>query len=583
MIRYPLLAFVAVLGLAACSRTPVVPAAPAPLPAAPAAPVAEAPTVEAPAKPAGLPAQELTGQVLYQYLLAEVAWQRGERKLAAEAYADLAQRTRDPRIARRATELALFAQAIPQAVQSAKLWLELEPASERAQQTWISLLAASGRLEETRPHLEALLKAAPSAGPVFLQLHSLFGRNVDPRAALALVSDLALGYPQLAEAHLAVAQAAWGANQPEQAEQALDRALKIKPTWEALVLFKGQLLQPRGEEVLLGYWRDYLARYPAAREVRLAYAKRLAMLGRYAESRQEFERLLEGAADNPEAHLAVGLLAMQSNDLAAAETHLLKALELQHPEVDQVKLYLGQIGEARDRPEDALRWYGEVAKGPRYLEAQLLRGLLLGKLNRVAEARAVLQGLSPASEAERIQIIQTEAQVLRGAKDYAAAYQLLSEALARYPDSPELLYDRAMVAERLNKLEELERDLRRLIQMKPEHAHAYNALGYTLADRTPRLAEAMELLQKALQLAPNDPFIQDSMGWALYRGGRLTEAEGYLKRAYAARPDPEIAAHLGEVLWQQGRQDEARRLWEAGLKADPDNEALRETVSRFKP
>lgn len=583
MTRYPVLALVAALSLAACSRTPVVPAAPAPVPAAPAAPAAEAPPVEAPAKPSELPAQALTGQVLYQFLLAEVAWQRGERKLAAEAYADLAQRTRDPRIARRATELALFAQAIPQAVQSAKLWVELEPTSERAQQTWVSLLAASGRISETRPHLEALLKAAPAPGPVFLQLHSLFGRNADPQAALTLVSDLAQGYPQLAEAHLAVAQAAWGANQPEQAEQALDRALAIKPTWEALVLFKGQLLQPRGEEALLGYWRDYLARYPAAREVRLAYAKRLAMLGRYAESRHEFERLLEGAADNPEAHLAVGLLAMQSNDLAAAEVHLLKALELQHPEADQVKLYLGQIKEAQGRPEDALRWYGEVAKGPRHTEAQLLRALLLGKLNRVAEARAALQGLSPASEAERIQIVQTEAQVLRGARDFAAAHQLLSEALARYPDSPELIYDRAMVAERLNRLEEVERDLRRLIKMKPDHAHAYNALGYTLADRTPRIAEALELLQKALQLAPNDPFIQDSMGWALYKAGRLVEAEDYLKRAYATRPDPEIAAHLGEVFWQQGRRDDAQRLWEAALKAHPDNESLRETVSRLNP
>jgi tetratricopeptide (TPR) repeat protein len=583
MTRYPILALVAALSLAACSRTPVVPAVPAPVPAAPAAPAAEATPVEAPAKPSALPAQVLTGQVLYQYLLAEVAWQRGERKLAAEAYADLAQRTRDPRIARRATELALFAQAIPQAVQSAKLWVELEPASERAQQTWVSLLAASGRIQETRPHIEVLLKAAPAPGPVFLQLHSLFGRNADPQAALALTADLARAYPQLAEAHLAVAQAAWNANQPDQAEQALDRALAIKPTWEALVLFKGQLIQPRGEEALLGYWRDYLASHPAAREVRLAYAKRLAMLGRYAESRQEFERLLEGAADNPEAHLAVGLLAMQSNDLAAAEAHLRKALELQHPEADQVRLYLGQIDEAQGQPEDALRWYGEVTKGPRHLEAQLLRGLLLGKLNRIAEARAALQGLSPASEAERIQIIQTEAQVLRNARDFAAAHRLLSEALLRHPDSPELLYDRAMVAERLNKLEELERDLRRLIQMKPEHAHAYNALGYTLADRTPRLAEAMDLLQKALQLAPNDPFIQDSMGWALYKGGRLAEAEAYLKRAYAARPDPEIAAHLGEVLWQQGRRDEAGQLWDAALKAAPDNEALRETVSRLKP
>ncbi|NWG85930.1 MAG: tetratricopeptide repeat protein [Hydrogenophilaceae bacterium] len=581
------LAALAALSLAGCARVPVMPDVAAPVQAAPAVevkpPVAPE-SAPSPAKSAGMPAQALTEQVLYQYLLAEVAWQRGERKLAAEAYTDLALRTRDARIARRATELALFAQLPQQAIQAARLWVELEPDSERAQQTWVSLLAAGGRIQETRPHLEALLKAAgPAAGPVFLQLHSLFGRNPDPQAVLDLVVDLARGYPDLAEAQLAVAQAAWAAGQHEQAEQALDRALALKPRWEALALFKGRLLLRQGDEAPLAYWREYLTRNPDAREVRQAYAKQLATMGRYAESRQEFERLLSGAPNNPDAHLAVGLLAMQAGDFEAAEAHLLKAIELGHPEADQVKLYLGQINEARNRPEAALRWYGEVAQGPRYLEAQLLRSILLGKSDRVAEARALLQNLSPANEAERIQIIQTEAQVLRGARDYPAVYQLLTEALARYPDSPDLIYDRSMAAEKLGKLEVVEQDLRRLIKLRPDHAHAYNALGYTLADRTTRLAEAIELLQKALQLVPNDPFIQDSMGWALYKAGRLAEAEDYLKRAYAARPDPEIAAHLGEVLWREGRRDEAQRLWEGALKAHPDNESLRETISRLKP
>lgn len=586
----PLIAALAALSLAGCARTPVVPVAPpaaaapsqpepAASPAVPAAPVAP----PGPAPSAKLPAQTLTEQLLYQFLLAEVAWQRGERKLAAEAYADLAQRTRDPRIARRATELALVAQAPQQAMQAARLWAELDPGSERAQQTWISFLAASGRVQETRPHLDALLKAAPSAGAVFLQMHALFARSPDPRPVADLVEDLARDYPDLAEAQLALAQAAWTAGQHERAERALERAIELKPTWESLALFKGRLVQRQGDEALLSYWRDYLSRHPAAREVRQAYARQLAAMGRFVEARREFERLLEGAPANPETQLAVGLLAMQANDFEAAEAHLLKAIELRHPDADQVKLYLGQISEARKQPEQALRWYGEVGPGPRYLEAQLLSGLLLGKQGRPAEAHAVLQALTPANEAERIQILQTEAQILRAAGDHAAVYQLLSEALARYPDSLDLIYDRAMAAEKVNKLDVLEQDLRRLIKLKPDHAHAYNALGYTLADHTPRLAEAMALLQQALTLAPNDPFIQDSMGWALYRAGRLVEAESYLARAYAARPDPEIAAHLGEVLWQLGRREEALRLWEAALKLHPDNEVLRETVSRFKP
>lgn len=533
---------------------------------------------------AATPAQPLTEQVLYQFLLAETAWQRGERKLAAEAYADLALRTRDVRVARRATELALLAQAREQALQATKLWVELEPESERARQVWITLLASTGHLKETRPHFEALLRATGgSPAQVFLQMHTLFSRHADSQGVLELVGDLARPYPNLAEAHFAVTQAAWNAGQYERAEQAVDRALALRSDWEAAALLKGQLLQRRSDAEVEAYWAGFLARNPAARELRLAYAKQLARMERYSESRREFERLLDDASGNSEATMAVGLLAMQAGDYEAAEAYLLKTLELGYPEADQIKLYLGQIGEARKRPDDALRWYRSVDRGPRYLSAQLLVATLLGKQGRMAEARAVLQGLTPVDEAERIQVVQAEAQILREARDYVGVYKLLTQALAQQPDAPELLYDRAMAAEKLDKLDVLEKDLRKLIKLRPDHAHAYNALGYTLADRTNRIAEAIELLQKALQLAPKDGFVLDSMGWAQFKAGKLNEAVEYLKRAHAARPDPEIAAHLGEVLWKQGKRDEAKNLWEAALKEHPDNEALRETISRFKP
>ena len=576
----PFLMLLAVLGLVGCAQL-----APAPEQAvAPPKPAPASNDKTAAAAPVATPAQPLTEQVLYQFLLAETAWQRGERKLAAEAYVDLALRTRDARIARRATELALLAQAREEAVQSAKLWVELEPGSEQAQQVWISLLAASGHIKETRPHFEVLLRAAGgSPGPVFMQMHTVFSRQADYRGVLDLVSDLARPYPNLAEAHFAVTQAAWNAGQYDRAEQAVDRALALRPDWEAAALLKGQLLQRKGDAEMLAYWAGFLAQHPAMRELRLAYAKQLARTGRYPESRQEFERLLDDAAGNPEATLAVGLLAMQAGDYEAAETYLLKTLELGYPEADQVKLYLGQIAEARKRVAEALRWYQAVDRGPRYVAAQVLAAALLGKQGHVAEARALLQGLSPADDSERIQIVQAEAQILREAHDYAGVYKVLSQALAGQPEAPELLYDRAMAAEKLNKLDVLEKDLRKLIKLKPDYAHAYNALGYTLADRTNRIAEAIELLQKALQLAPDDPFVLDSMGWAQFKAGRSKEAAEYLKRAYAARPDPEIAAHLGEVLWKQGKRDEAKKLWEGALKEHPDNEALRETISRFKP
>lgn len=568
-----------VLGLSGCAQL-----LPAPERAAAPKKPAVADDKIAVAVPAATPAQPLTEQVLYQFLLAETAWQRGERKLAAEAYADLALRTRDVRVARRATELAVLAQAREQALQATQLWVELEPESERARQVWITLLAAAGHLKETRPHFEALLRAeGGSLAQVFMQMHTLFSRHADFQGVLDLVGDLARPYPNLAEAHFALTQAAWNAGQYERAEQAVDRTLALRSDWEAAALLKGQLLQRRSDAEAEAYWAGFLARNPAARELRLAYAKQLARMERYSESRREFERLLDDASGNSEATMAVGLLAMQAGDYQAAEAYLLKTLELGYPEADQVKLYLGQIGEARKNPDDALRWYRAVGKGPRYLSAQLLVATLLGKQGHMAEARAVLQGLTPVDEAERIQVVQAEAQLLREARDYVGVYKLLSQALAQQPDAPELLYDRAMAAEKLDKLDVLEKDLRKLIKLRPDHAHAYNALGYTLADRTNRIAEALELLQKALQLAPNDGFVLDSMGWAQFKAGKLNEAVDYLKRAHAARPDPEIAAHLGEVLWKQGKRDEAKKLWEAALKEHPGNEALRETVSRFKP
>jgi len=208
---------------------------------------------------------------------------------------------------------------------------------------------------------------------------------------------------------------------------------------------------------------------------------------------------------------------------------------------------------------------------------------VLGRMGQVEEARALLHGLAPNKPEDQIEIIQTEAQLLRDARRYQEAFDVLSKGLEQLPATPELLYDRAMAAEKLGKFDVLERDLRKLIELQPNHAHAYNALGYTLADHTDRLAEAIELIRQAIKLAPEDPFILDSMGWALFKDRRLAEAEDFLRRAFASRPDPEIAAHLGEVLWVKGDRAEAGRIWQGALQAHPDNEVLKETLSRLRP
>lgn len=528
----------------------------------------------------------LTSQVLYQILLGEIASQRGELRLAAEAYADLAAKTRDARVAQRATEVAMYARLTALALRNAQLWRELDPNSVKAIQSLASLLLTSGRGKEAKSHLEAWLKTGTSS-EIFGQFHALFARQKDKLAVLDLVSDLAMSYPALPEARFAVAQVAWQAGQAPRALAALDEALRLKPQWEAVALFKAQLLLKKdGEGASLAFLSDYLKTFPDAREVRLVYAKQLARAGRFVDSRSEFERLARDAPNNPEAFFTLGLVAMQTNDLTSARVSFLKAIELGHPGVDSVRYYLGQVFEAENLFEEALKWYRQVNDGQHRFDAKLRTAAMLGRLGRVQEARDWLAGLDAQDDNERTQVVQAEALVLRDAKDYSKVFEVLSRGLEKMPDAAELLYDRAMIAEKLNRLDVLEQDLRRLIKLKPDYAHAYNALGYTLADRTNRLPEAVELLTQALRLAPDDPYILDSMGWALFRMRRLSEAVEHLRRAYGAKPDPEIAAHLGEALWvkgEKGDRDEARRVWQRSLDANPDNESLREVVSRLKP
>lgn len=569
-----LLAPLVALATGACAQTPK------------SAPVPDAQS-QAPAAVRSAPkasASGLTPDILNQFLFAEIAGQRGELKLAADAYVDLAYKTRDARIARRATEVALYSRQTNGAMRAAKLWLELEPDSVKARQTWVSMLVGVGRLTDAKPYLQDMLQqSARPVGETFMQLHSLLSRNKDKRAVLDLMEELAGAYASVPEAHLAVAQAAWQAGQTDHAGQSLDTALRLRPGWEAVALFKGKVLSAKGDDAVLSYWRDYLVQNPAAGQVRMAYAQQLARSGKFPEARGEFERLLQATPGNPEVFAAIGLLAMQMNDLDGAEKHLRLSLDHGHPDPGAIRMYLGQLDEGRRRYEDALGWYRAIQDGKQAFEARMREAVVLAKLARVDEALRLLKGLSAEDDGERVALYQNEAQVLREARDHEGAFAALDRGLQALPDNPELLYDRAMAAEKVNRLDVLEKDLRRLIELRPEHAHAYNALGYTLADRTGRIEEAIALLRKALELAPEDPFILDSMGWALYRAHRLDDAIGYLRRALRGRDDPEIAAHLGEVLWQRGDREEARQLWQGSLKAHPDNESLRETLSRFQP
>jgi tetratricopeptide (TPR) repeat protein len=357
----------------------------------------------------------------------------------------------------------------------------------------------------------------------------------------------------------------------------------LRPDWEIAALFVAQVLQRRSDEEALRFLGEYLKSHPKARDVRLNYARLLVKAKNYGEARNQFEALTAEYPDNADVGMAVALLAIQASDYDAAEKQLMRVLELNYKDPDVARYYLGQLNEERKRLDEALKWYSAVAQGEQYINAQSRYAGILAKQGRLPEARQHLQKAAAQNNLQRVQLTQAEAQLLRDASQYQAAFELLGQALEKMPNTPDLLYDYAMAAEKVDRIDVLEGNLKQLIKLRPDHAHAYNALGYTFADRNQRIEEAHGLIQTALKLAPEDPFIMDSMGWVLYRMGRNQEGLGYLQKAFKLRPDAEIAAHLGEVLWALGQRDQARQIWTEALKGQPDNELLQNTLKRFVP
>jgi tetratricopeptide (TPR) repeat protein len=576
----PLPIYAALLFAAACSQPGVKASQPAVMESQAQQPVAAVAEVAAEAE-AGLPKQPLTPEILFKFLVAEVAGQRGAIGIAQSAYLDLARQTQDPRIARRAVEVSMFAHDQAGALAAARLWAATEQDSERAQQTLAALLLNEGSLDEAEPILRALLKEDGANG--FLHLSALLGKLRDTQAALALVERLAADHPGLPEARFAVAQAAANAGHPDAAVAALQQADSLRPGWEPGALLRAQILAKTSRPDALSFMRDFLARHPGSREVRLAYARTLVNANQFTEARVEFTRLMDDFPRNPEVSFAAGLLSLQMGDAEVARDFLTRTLEYEPRDPDMVHYYLGQVAEQMKQPDAANAHYGEVKTGQYLVPARARQAAALARAGKLDEARTLLALTQGENDAQNVRLIQAQAELLRENKEHAAAFKVLSEGLKRFPDSADLLYDRAMAAEKLDKLDVLEADLRRVIGLRPDDAQAYNALGYTLADRTDRLAEALVLLDKALVLAPEDPFILDSMGWAQYRSGNLARAQDYLGRAYKVRPDPEIAAHLGEVLWALGLREEAGKLWQTSLQTHPQNEVLLETLRRLKP
>ena len=530
-----------------------------------------------------LPAVELDSELLYQLLLGELALQRGEYETAARSLYDATEQARDYRLAERATRVALRARDFGRARKAARIWAELRPQDTEPLEVIAMALVEEGDISGALEVVEELLDRYPEDRTrIYRRMAELLSRQPNREGALTLMSELAKLDPENSEIHYARAYMADRLDEPELVVESLDRALELDPRSEDAVLAKAAYLAGvEGQSAsVIELCNTFLENNPDAKRLRLYFARYLVDQGENALAYGQFSVLVEQEPDNADAFYAAGLLAIELDRMQEAEKYLKSNLELR-PRNDQVRLYLGQLAVERESYEEALELYRAVQSEAYYFEAQLSITSVLMESDDAEEALAHLETLHPVNQNEYVRWVLTREQVFRNSKRLDEAKAVLDSAVERYPDDTELLYARGLLAAQLDLIEIHEQDMRKLLVQDPQNAHALNALGYTLADATDRYEEAHSLIEQALSIRPEDPFILDSMGWVQYRMGNHTDAIEYLERALAKRDDAEIAAHLGEVLWVNGEQDRAREIWQRALEQSPENDVLLDTIKRF--
>jgi len=594
--------------LAACAVAPQ-PQSGAPLAAQPAAPAeanaqgapaadaeAEQQAAEAAAEAekaaqlARLPKVELTSTLLNQLLRAEFAFRNGDWQGPYITMLALAQQTRDPRLARRAAEMALAARQPDDTLAAVREWRKLDPESDEATQYYLGMVILSDNISDAEEIFRKRLAGSPPAvrGVVLYQVQQLLSRAKDKEAANAMLVRLVAPYRDTVEGHVVLAQAALARGAREEGVREAQAALALKPDSEIAMLTLAQ--SSENEAQATARLEQFLAANPKAREVRAAHARILVNNKQYEEARRQFLLLDSQQPDNVTTLYALGVLSTQLNDPPAAERYFSRFVEVLGRNPDDERdpskalLILSQLAEERGDLQAAVGWLDKLPEGDEktVFGVQLRRAQLLGKSGDVPAARRLLASLKPGEPVAQAQVLAAEAQVLRDAGQAEQAYTLMGAATKRFPGNPDLLYDYALLAEKTGRVDDMEAALREVMRLAPDNHHAYNALGYSLAERNIRLGEARALIEKAMAMAPEDPFIMDSMGWVEYRLGNLDAAEGHLRRAYSLRRDPEIAVHLGEVLWQQGKRADAQKLWLEARAKDPQNDTLRSTLARLR-
>lgn len=520
--------------------------------------------------------------VMYMLMAAELAGQRGQYAIALEGYMEAAKRVKDPRFAERAAKIAMYMKDGKKTDEAVSLWLKQDPKNPTARKIAALSALRTGKKQAAVDHLNAVLKIDPAGfEKTALELANVLQSDGKSDFFYEVLDALAVKNPDQAVVYFVQSLLAMEMKDNALAEKKVQQALGIQPSWDKALIFQAQIAVFSGDltkaKALL---RNASVKYPENDKLKKLLAQVLIKATEYEAAAEVYQGIVLANPKDAESQIALALVHLQLDRDGKAED-IFKQL-LDQPEwQDQASFYLGKIEEKRGHTQKALVWFDKVAEGPLVFESAISAVSLLVKDKKFDEADTRLNLLSSQFPKQKLRIILMQAGLYGQQQHYEKGYKLLTDALADQPDQRDLLYTRALMAERINKLDVLEADLKKILAKSPDDAEALNALGYSLLDNAERYADAEKYLQQALKLQPNEAVIMDSFGWLQFKQGKLEQALGYLERAYAKQQEAEIAAHLAEVLWALGRKDEARKIFSKAIKKAPEDEYLLDFQKRI--
>ncbi|MDB2384233.1 tetratricopeptide repeat protein [Endozoicomonas sp.] len=518
---------------------------------------------------------------LYDLMVAELGGQRQRYDLALGNYLKQAHKTRDVGVAKRAYQIASFVGARQAALDAAMLWTELAADDAVALRASAFELMQSGNYEQAVNRMNQVLALDKTANFEAMAKYAAELPESDKESVRTAFAQASRAYPDNRSLSLAMAGMLLQSQYYEDALAICDELIKKDAEAVRALILRGRVLNKMGRgaeaEAMLA---DAVKQHPERDRLRLLYARVLVGINKLEQARAQFEMLLQQSPNDIEVILSLGLISMDLDIENEAESYFQRLLSMGQRR-NSANFYLGKISENQKQWDDAQRYFSAVTPGKEFLMAQVAMARMLIRNGQWLEARKQLESARGYYPAQAAQLFLLEGELLVKRTEYHQALALYNHSLQRFPEDVSLLYSRAMVLEKLDRLDELEKDLRKILGVQPNNALVLNALGYTLADRSMRLKEANELISRAYQINSSDPAILDSMGWVQYRLGNLDKALAFLQVAYDKFPDGEVAAHLGEVLWKLGKKEEARTLWAKALKADPAHKVVAETINRL--